>query len=102
MSRVVELNSVDDETSFINDNQRCVIFFGSKMCGHCRDITPVYNEMSKKNRHIAFAHVETSKVDVDNLNGVPVFVGYISGIPDDERVVLGASERELDRMIKSM
>jgi thiol-disulfide isomerase/thioredoxin len=72
------------------------------MCGHCRDIAPLYNEMSKKNPHIAFAHVETSKVDVENLNGVPVFVGYVSGIPDDKYIVLGASERELNRMIRSM
>lgn len=102
MSRVVELNSIEEELSFIDRHDRCVIFFGSKMCGHCRDITPFFSEMSKKYPSIAFAHVETSKVEVDNLNGVPIFVAYVSRMTKDEYIVLGASEKELTRMIKSL
>ena len=102
MSRVVELNSSDDEHYFIQDNDRCVIFFGSQGCHHCHDISPIFNEMSQRYPHIAFGHVETSKFNVDNLAGVPTFVGYTSGRPNDDHIVIGANKKALARMVESI
>jgi thiol-disulfide isomerase/thioredoxin len=61
-------------------------------------MVPVFNDMASKYNNVAFGHVEVTKVDVDNVNGVPVFVGYKNHQPVD--VVLGANSRSLTDMIE--
>ena len=98
MSRVNEITNSDESDYFIANHPRCVIFFGSVRCPHCRNMTPIYNELANKYTSVSFAHVETSLVEVDNLDGVPVFVGYKDGVPID--VVLGARSDALNNMIQ--
>jgi len=98
--RVIEITNSDEGDSFINNNNLCVIFYGSERCPHCRTMVPVYDNLAKKYKTIAFGHVETSKVKVNNLNGVPVFVGYKNQEPFDS--VIGADPESLNEMIEMM
>lgn len=99
MSRITEINSYNDEQSFINNNPRGVIFFGSRSCGHCQHMKPIIEQMAVTYPSIKFAHVEVSKVDVDmkHFEGVPLFVGYRNGAPVD--TIIGADEDAVRRMV---
>jgi len=99
MSRVVEITDSVQEEIFIRNNPRAVIFFGSAMCGHCRTMAPIYERLVNKYPTVANAHVETSRVKVTDLAGVPVFVGYKNGQPVD--MVVGALENDLITMIET-
>ncbi len=99
-SRVVEINNYDQQTNFIKDNSQCIIFFGNARCHHCQTMIPVVNEFSQKYPSVGFAHVETSKVKVDNVDGVPVFVGYKYSNPT--KVIEGADPESLEEMIQAL
>ena len=99
MSRVVEINSVNAQNSFISSNSRAVIFFGSERCGHCRSMKLLFNKLSNKYTNISFGHIEVTKVKVANLQGVPVFVAYRDHNPLDS--VVGSKEQELIKMIET-
>lgn len=99
MSRVVEINSVEAQNSFITNNSRALIFFGSNKCNHCRSMVPIFDKLSKKYTSVAFGHVEVTKVKVENLVGVPVFVAYKDHGPIDS--VLGSKEQAIIKMIES-
>ena len=98
MSRVVEITDFTDQESFIAKNKRAVIFFGSDRCSHCRNMIPVINRMVSQYPSVGFAHVEVTKVKANNVNGVPVFVIYLSEVPVD--IVLGASPGSLSESIE--
>lgn len=100
MSTVREINHVAEQDAFISNNPSAIIFFGSVRCGHCQDITPVYGQLARQYPGVAFAHVETTKVKCENVDGVPVFVGY-----KNKRAlapVLGADEPALRRMLQQL
>ena len=99
MSRIIEINNFNDHESFIHNNERGVIFFGSVNCPHCHDMVPFFQDISVKYPNVGFAHVEVTKVDVDNVNGVPVFVAYQAGNPVD--TVVGARTKSLVNMIET-
>jgi len=99
MPRVTEITNFNDHESFIHNNDRGVIFFGSEGCHHCHNMGPFVEELSEKYPNVAFSHVEVSSVDVDHVNGVPVFVGYKLHEPID--VVLGANKKSLVSMIET-
>lgn len=98
MSQVIQITNSEESDDFISNNHRGVIFFGSVRCPHCRTMSPIYEELANKYRSVAFAHVETSEVEVDNLDGVPVFVAYKDGKPID--TVLGSRPEALTTMIQ--
>ncbi|CAH6418458.1 Hypothetical protein HVR_LOCUS162 [uncultured virus] len=99
-TRIVEITDLQEEAVFTGNNPLAVIFFGSIRCSHCRSMTPVYEKLSNKYLRVAFGHVETSLVEVDDLDGVPTFVAYKQGTPVNK--VLGAGERALINMIESL
>lgn len=94
---VTELTSDYHEQQFINTHERAVIFFGSERCPHCRDMVPVIHDMARKYSSIGFAHVEVSEIEVENVKGVPVFVGYRNQNPVE--VIVGARVKALTEMI---
>lgn len=95
-----ELHNETEHDQFILDNPRAIIFFGSIYCGHCRSITPTFNEYVNKYPNIAFAHIETTTVKSENLEGVPTFVGYKDGEAVD--IVVGADKQGIIRMLKTL
>lgn len=98
---VTEIRSRSHHDNFTSGNQRAVVFFGSKGCGHCKRMVPVINDMSKNNPHIKFAHVETSEIETEGLDGsVPKFVGYKEGEP--VRVVRGADVPDLQKLLREI
>ena len=98
MSHVIQITNSKESDNFIANNLRGVIFFGSVRCPHCRTMAPIYEELANKYTSTAFAHVETSEVEVDNLDGVPVFVAYKDRKPID--TVIGARPEALTTMIQ--
>lgn len=100
MPSVIEITNGPQHDSFINQNQRAMIFFGSERCGHCREMGPVYEQLARAYPSVAFAHVEVSRVKTENIDGVPVFVGYSNGAYVD--MVLGAQRRELLSLITKL
>lgn len=101
MSHVIQITNSEESDNFIANNLRGVIFFGSVRCPHCRTMAPIYEQLANKytsTNVVAFAHVETSEVEVDNLDGVPVFVAYKDHKPID--TVLGARPEALTTMIQ--
>lgn len=100
MSRAVEITNDQEEQIFIDNNPRALIFFGSIKCSHCRNMVPVIDKMSLEYPSIAFGHVEVTNVDVENVNGVPVFVGYLNQVPIE--VIEGARPEKLKTMLESL
>jgi thiol-disulfide isomerase/thioredoxin len=99
MPGIFEITNFQEHQSFINNNNKAIIFFGSIACSHCRNMVPVINQMANKYETVAFGHVETTQVEVENVDGVPVFVGYKIQAPID--VILGANPDKLERMIQT-
>lgn len=97
---VFEITNVTEHDSLIHNNQRLVIFFGSNRCGHCKSIAPVFANLAAANPHIAFAHVEVSRIKTENVDGVPVFVGYKDGQPVD--TVIGADDEGIIALIRQL
>jgi len=96
---VYEIKDEKGHDAFIANNDSVVIFFGSKNCGHCVRMSPIINQMESKYNNVKFAHVETTALDVENISGVPVFVGYDRQVPID--VIVGADPDKITRMIES-
>lgn len=97
MSNVYEITDGPEHDAFINDNDKCMIFFGSAGCSHCRTMIPIYNKFVKKYPSVKFSHVEITKVTTKNIQGVPAFVGYKAHEPVD--LVLGANPEAVEMMI---
>jgi len=92
-----EITNWDSCESFLRDNKRAIIFFGSISCGHCRNIASFVKELTQQYPHVAFAHVEQSRVNCNNLKSMPTFVAYIDGEPKAQ--VVGAYRDKLQSMI---
>lgn len=95
-ANIVEISTFDEHESFINNNPKCIIFFGSHRCPHCVSAKPLIEDLARKHPQVKFAHVEVSQVKTENITGVPAFVGYNNGQPID--VVLGASPNSLSQL----
>jgi thiol-disulfide isomerase/thioredoxin len=94
---IKEIRNLEDHDEFIKNNTRGVIFFGSKYCPHCQEMEPVVKDLAKQYPRVKFAHVETTEVNVENVGGVPSFVGYKNR--EAVGVVLGADTDKLIKMI---
>ena len=97
MSTVREITHMAEHDAFIKNNPSAVLFFGSNRCGHCKDITPFFGQLSKQYPNVAFGHVETTRVKTEGADAVPVFVGYKNGRPLPP--VLGADEQGLKALV---
>lgn len=100
MNRVTELKTANEQRNFCGSATHVVIFYGSSKCGHCKVMGPIYDELPQQYPNIKFAHVETSRVKVDNIDGVPVFVLYEEGEPVQK--IVGARRDELMNLIESI
>lgn len=97
---IVEITNYTDHQNFIKDNERAVIFFGSKNCGHCTHIAPIFKTIAIEYPEIKFGHVEVTKVKTKNIDGVgvPQFVGYVRTVPVE--VIVGASPDDIVAMLE--
>lgn len=97
---VRELRSKNDEVEFINGNKNCMIFWGSKSCGHCVNSIPFIEKMKMKYPNVSFSHVEVSEIPTDNIDGVPVFVGYSNGRPVEQ--IVGKNEGKIIELLDTL
>lgn len=100
MSRVIEISSYVDHDNLLDNNKQCVIFFGSKNCHHCRDMISFFEDLAENYPSVKFGHIEVTKVNVENVNGVPVFVVYKNTQPVE--IVLGANKDKLLSSVKKL
>ena len=100
MSLMREISNSTEEANFTASNGKSVVFYGSRGCGHCNQIKPVVDQLVRMYPNVKFGHVETSRVDVQNLEGVPTFVGYRNNVYVD--MVVGADQQKLQKMIQSL
>lgn len=96
-STMIEIQSLEQYNEVIHSYERCLVFFGSEMCSHCQEIKLLVYQLVRKYPSIKFIHVEVTKVHVDNLNGVPIFVGFHQGTAIDK--VEGANQKELINLL---
>ena len=97
---VTMLSSAEDERTFCNSSNtsnKVMIFFGSDYCPHCHDMKDFYSSLPSKYPSCKFGYVETSQIEVDNLDGVPVFVLYRNCVPVDK--VVGASPDKVTNLL---
>lgn len=98
-NRVIEITNFNEHESFIANNDKEVLFFGSIRCSHCHKMVPIVEKIAEQYPTVAFGHIEVTEVEVENVDGVPVFVGYKNQIPID--IVVGASPNKLTNMIEN-
>lgn len=99
-STMTEIISVEQYDNFVHKNNKCLVFYGSEGCGHCQHIKPKVYQLVKQYPNIKFAHIEVTKVHVDNLDGVPIFVGFHDGTAVDK--VEGADEHALIDLLNNL
>lgn len=97
---MIEVESVEHHNEIVTSSPKCVIFFGSKNCFHCRNMDSFLRQHISEYPGIDFAHVEITKVPVKDLKAVPVFFLYHNGELFDYQ--LGAGEKRLDGLILSL
>lgn len=98
---IIEVTSAQHHDQLLKSGRPHIIFFGSERCGYCKQMKPVFSDIAQKSPHILFAHVETTKVPVDELPAVPIFVGHNS---KGEVVgqVRGADVKGLQNLVQSV
>jgi len=99
-NNVQEIKTIEDHDGFIENNDKCIMFFGSNKCSRCSDMTPIFNDMAKNYPQIKFSHVEVTKTTVEDLgNSLPVFVCYKNNVPVGK--VVGADKNSIFNMINN-
>src|SRR5438132_8823209 len=101
MAQIVEITNGVQHQDFIRNNRAGVIFFGKSTCPHCQAMTPYFSELARRySGRVKFGHVEVSRVEVKDIDGVPVFVVYRNGAPVDR--VVGEDKDGLRNLIDSL
>ncbi len=104
LSAMIEINNINDFNNFLLNNKKCVAFFGTQKCGHCRNIRPFIEDISNKYKSVKFAHIEIT-YDTQNIipqqyrnTGFPLIIYY-----KDNKVisnVLGDDKDAITKMLK--
>ena len=97
---LTNITDADHEDALINNTSKLIIFYMSNNCGHCLNIKPYFEELSDEFPEIIFAQLDKDKIKVQNLVGVPTFVGYING--QAKSPVIGADKIKLVALINSL
>lgn len=100
MPEVRNLGSSDEIRSFVEQYPKTVIMFGSDMCGHCRTMKPEFRNMSDKYGGIKFGFVDTQKVRVSGITGIPVFILYFRDHKPTK--VVGADKNSLEQKLQKL
>lgn len=81
-NKVEEITNVQDHDHFIQNNDKCIMFFGSNKCKKCDGMNKTLNDISRNYPNIKFSHVEVTKTTVENLgNSLPIVVCYKNNEP---------------------
>lgn len=72
---VVEIISPEQHVALIESGKPMIIMFGADWCGFCREAKPEFIKAEKLYKgKVIFAYIDTDKVRVPFVNGIPEFV----------------------------
>jgi thiol-disulfide isomerase/thioredoxin len=92
-----DINSSEQENVFLANNAKVLMFYGSVNCGHCRNIKPFIENLSRTVPGLSVGYVECSRIKTENIEGFPTFVYYRNG--QYVGTVVGANRDEVMRMV---
>lgn len=103
-SSVVTLSDTDAVEKFTKINDKSVCYFTAVWCPPCKQIKPIYEEMSEKYEGVAFG-----KIDVDDnadaaaeheIQSVPTFIAFKGDSPIAR--FSGADPTQLTQMVEAL
>jgi len=100
--------TVVDENVYLDyiNKHKCVVKFTATWCGPCKNIAPLYKELSTKYRNIKFLEIDIDNADIianyENVKGVPCFYFYNHCIRKDNLTFSGANIKLLTLNIESL
>lgn len=78
MSKILE--SLEDFLSFVDDNDKCVVYFGANWCGPCHSLKP---KVEKTLVDVPLGYVDIDKSDdivaEYNVKSIPLVYFFIHG-----------------------
>ena len=73
----------NDFARIISERELCIIDFTATWCGPCKKIAPLFQELSREHRHIAFIKIDVDQFDTIvkkyNIMSMPTFVCLRNG-----------------------
>lgn len=99
-NNIQEISNVEDHDSFIQNNDKCIMFFGSNNCKNCDIMSPIFDDIAKNYPQIKFSHIEVTETTVENLDkNLPIFVCYKNNEPVGK--VVGINKNGIINMINT-
>lgn len=94
------ITTYDEQVNLIQTHPKVVFFFGSPLCHYCKIITPAIEDFAKKYTSILFVKINSYRVPVSNVDGVPLFTFY----KNRKHVgnVVGADKEKIESTLKSL
>ena len=97
---MLDISTRAEEDRIINNYDKSVFFYGSRNCGHCKQIQPFVETLERSFPNIKFVHIEVTGRKVDGLRGAPTFVLYYNH--QAINVIEGANRKQLDTAVNSL
>jgi len=99
-NNVQEIVNVEDHDDFIQNHDKCIMFFGSSKCKNCDSMITIFQDIARNYPQISFSHVEVTKTTVEDLgNSLPVVVCYKNNTPVGK--VVGTDKNGIINMIQN-
>jgi thioredoxin 1 len=99
-NNIQEITYVEDHDSFIQNNDKCIMFFGSNECKKCNSMSPIFDDIAKNYPQIKFSRVEVTETTIENLGkDLPVVVCYKNNVPVGK--VIGTNKNGIINMIQT-
>jgi thioredoxin 1 len=99
-----EIKSVNDFNEILYKHKYVVVDFFAKWCGPCKNIAPLFDELSKKYTDVYFCKVDIDVADevaeLCEITSMPTFLFYKNKENVDE--LLGADANELSHKVNSL
>jgi len=74
------IDDLDTYKTFIKNNEKVVVDFYADFCKPCKEISPLIDDLSKKNPSIKFIKIDISNAedigDYFNINRIPLLYFY--------------------------
>lgn len=97
---IKNINTVEDHDYFIKNNDKCIMYFGSRSCPNCLNMNTVLNDVAVKYPNIKFSKVEVANTQVENLDGkLPILVCYKNHQPVGK--VIGSDRENIINLIEN-
>ena len=100
---ILHINSIDQFTALLNNEQVVIVDFFATWCGPCRMIAPYFEECATKHPNIKFVKIDVDQADQIcakyKIRSMPTFILIKNG--NEVQRFSGASKEMIDKMIQS-